>query len=406
MDQLAVNQYDIPERSSKLAVFDAQLSKYIPEYISRWSCTRIVLVASKGLYTAHNHIQDLETLLGSKIVAKKIGVGEHSPYADVIAIAHMLQEYNADCLVSIGSSSYSDASKIAALLAATLPSGFTAKDMESLVDQRKGHGTCQAAKVKVILVPTSLSASEWNGSSSCTNPDGKKQHFSPPGGHRVAVADLILLDPELASTAPERLWLSSGVRCMDHCVETICNPHCTPPASADAQEGLAAMLKGLLEYKQGEGADRARYLRGISDSQQGARRAIMALIVHRNSFGPSHAIGHQLGSVSGVMHGITSCILLAPVLKYQARDPSRREAQATVLKVFNETLGWRETEAADAVTKFVKLLGLRTRLEEVGVTDEGELERIAAKTLTDVWGGGVAQITEAGEVMKILDLAR
>ncbi|KAK4570071.1 hypothetical protein LTR86_003041 [Recurvomyces mirabilis] len=403
MTKETFQQFDIAERDDRLAIFDGDFLEDIPQYTNQWNAKKIVLVVSKGLYTAHNYIQQLEKALGSKVVAVKVGVGAHSPYQDVIDIAHLTQQHEADCLISIGSSSYSDACKIGAQLAATLPPNFAAKDMESLIDQQKGSGVTKPASIKVILVPTSLSASEWNGSSSCTNESGKKQHFSS-GSHRAAAADLILMDPVLASTAPEMLWLSSGVRCIDHCVETICNEHCTPDASKDAQAGLASMLKGLLEYKEGEGRDREKLLKGISECQRGSRQAIKALIIHRNSFGPSHAIGHQLGSVGHVMHGITSCIMLAPVLKYQA--PGRREQQAAVLTVFNETLGWQEKDAADAVTRFVKLLGLPTRLIEVGVTREEDIEKIAEKTMTDIWGGGKPQLADSREVMKILVMAR
>jgi len=361
-------------------------------------------VTSKSLDANTDHVKRLEEVLSIKIVAKKAGVGSHSPYKDVIEIAHLLQRHNADCLISIGSSSYSDACKIAAQLHATMKPDFGAEDMEAMIDQKKGAGILEPAAIKVILVPTSLSASEWNSTGSCTNSTGKKQHFGV-GNHLDGAPDLILLDPELASTAPETLWLSSGVRCIDHCVETMCSLHgCSPEASKDAEEGLADMIKGLKEYKEGKDHDRKELLRGISECQKGSRQAIGGLIVHRSPFGPSHAIGHQLGSVAGVMHGVTSCILLAPVLRYI--KSKTEDAQAKVLDIFNKTLGWQEKDAATALTRFVKMLGLPTTLSEVGVTDEFTIRKIAEKTLTDVWGGQAPQITEADEVMKILDMAR
>ena len=276
--------------------------------------------------------------------------------------------------------------------------------MEGLIDQQRGSGLTKPASIKVILVPTSLSASEWNGSSSCTNPSGKKQHFSP-GGHRAAAADLILMDTMLASTAPEKLWLSSGVRCIDHCVETVTNTQCTSEAEHDALDGLAWMLRGLAEYhdgKDGEG-NRQAMLRGISECQRGSRQAIKGLIVHRNTFGPSHAIGHQLGSAAGVMHGITSCVILPAVLEYT--QPRTEEAQRKVLDVFNSTLEWEERSASAALVRFVKMLGLPTSLAEVGVRDSAVIEQIAEKTMTDVWGGGKASLNKE-DILEILNLAR
>lgn len=413
MDNRVIQQYDIPERTGHDAIFDAAYLTDIEAYTHKWASCRIVLVASKALYDQRNYAQKLEHQLGNRIAATKIGVGAHSPYKDIIAIAHLLQQHDADCLICIGSSSYSDACKTAVYLHATMPPNFSADDLEARVDKRKGAAVLKPAKARLIVVPTSLSASEWNGTASSTNLEGKKQHFGL-GSHGAGGPDLILMDPEVASTTPERLWLSSGVRCVDHAVETICNRDCTEEACRDAEDGLARMLKGLREYKEGKEREggREELLRGVSDCQKGSRQAIKGLIVHRNTFGPSHAIGHQLGGVAGVMHGVTSCILLAPVLRYgRARhrsdsDSEAMEAQRKVVKVFNDTLGWQETDAADAMTKFVTMLGLPTRLSEVGVVDDAVVDRIAEKTLTDVWGGGKPQITEKEEVRKILEMVR
>jgi alcohol dehydrogenase class IV len=119
---------------------------------------------------------------------------------------------------------------------------------------------------------------------------------------------------------------------------------------------------------------------------------MMGIILHRIPMGASHAIGHQLGSVKGVMHGVTSCVMLASVLRWYAAHNLQTEPQKTVLRVFNETLGWRESSAGDAVEKFVKFLGLPSTLREVDVTKNKDLDIVAEKTLTDIWGGQKAQL--------------
>jgi len=111
-----IQQYNIPERKGHEAIFDASYLDDIQTYIDKWQSKRIILVVSKGLYTAYDHVQRLEQELGDRLAGKKLGVGSHSPYKDVIEIAHLLQEHNADCLITLGSGSYSDASKIAVYL--------------------------------------------------------------------------------------------------------------------------------------------------------------------------------------------------------------------------------------------------------------------------------------------------
>jgi alcohol dehydrogenase class IV len=115
-----------------------------------------------------------------------------------------------------------------------------------------------------------------------------------------------------------------------------------------------------------------------------------------------------VGSVSGTMHGVTSCVVLASVLRYTSTKWGKQqlEAQEKVLRVFNETLEWEETSAADAVAKFVAMLELPKSLREVGAGSEGMMDKVAEQTLTDIWGGGKRQLDTKEEVLEILRLAR
>jgi alcohol dehydrogenase class IV len=308
-----IQQLDDPSRVGSDAIFNAKFLQDIPEAIAQWGSQRVLLVASKALAANTDKITALQAVIGggSKLVHTKLGVGSHSPYADVRDIAAHIQDLGADCVVSVGSCSYSDATKIACLLAVNLDPGFAVGDMEALVDKNRGmadskHGKpLSPRRCRLICVPTSLSASEWNAVSSATNPDGKKQHF---GLWDRGQPDLILLDPEVARTSPEKLWLSSGVRCVDHCVELLCNPLSGEKGyegvMKHAMEGLRYMIKGLTEYKraktgcEGDGmkpeAEKALLLRGISECQFGSREALTGLLIWRVPMGPSHAIGHQV----------------------------------------------------------------------------------------------------------------
>lgn len=404
-----IQQFDVPSRKGCDAIFDASYLEDIPAQIQAWESKRVLLVVSKALDNNTPVAKDLERSLGGLVVDRKAGVGSHSPYADVIDIAHRIQDRAVDCVVALGSSSYSDACMAARLLAGTLARGFGAGDVEALVDEEKGAAPEGALRgpggVRLILVPTSLSASEWNPVSSCTNGEGKKQHF---GSWEHGAPDLILLDPKVAATSPERLWLSSGVRAVDHCVEIMCNDRSweddVKEVNVHTEKGLRCLLKGLRAYKEGkERGDESELLNGISECQYGAREAIMGLVIHRVPLGPSHAIGHQLGSVAGVLHGETSCVMLAPVLRYTRSRASR--AQAKVLEIFNETLGWQEKEASDAVHRFVKMLGLPTTLSEVGVKTDEQVRKVAEKAVNDVWGGGKRQM-EYDEILETLNMVR
>lgn len=303
MSRLRIQQLPLDSHKGHDAIFNASYLDDIPSALQEWNSTRVLLVVSKSLDTNTAVIKDLETRLNNdgqlKHIQKKIGVGSHSPYADIIDIAHRLQSDDIDTVVSIGSGSYSDACKIAVMLSATLKSGFSETDMEELVDPKQGLADASklnAPTTKLICVPTSLSAGEWNSYASATNSRGKKQHFRHPGGSPT----LILCDPRVAATTPAHLWLASGVRAIDHCVEGLCSVKCHDEAASHFEKGLTCLLKGLVQYHAGleksdnDGNAREDLLRGIADCQLGSRETLLPWIKWHVSFGASHAIGHQL----------------------------------------------------------------------------------------------------------------
>ncbi|KAJ4372665.1 hypothetical protein N0V86_008028 [Didymella sp. IMI 355093] len=402
-----IQQLPIPARKGHNAILKADYIEDIIRAIGEWSCERVVLVYSKALDANTKVVSRLQEKLGHFVVGTKAGVGAHSPYHDVLEITNLLNERRADCLLSIGSSSYSDACKIARLMQTNLASqNLTPETMEALVNQE--NGTVDDLKdptTRLILVPTSLSASEWNNKSSATSPTTqKKQHFSSPN----AAPDLILLDPEVASTSPRKLWLASGMRAVDHCVETMVNEQCECDAFYHMEDALTVLLKGLKDYRDGENNDdHDELVGGIYQCQLGSRDAMVGLLLWSIPMGPSHAIGHQLGSICGVMHGVTSCIMLAPVLRYtHERNDKQKEVQAKVLKIWNKALNADERNLADAVENFVKNLDLPHTLKQVDVTKDEDIEKVAESTLTDVFGAQEGLVGNKDDVLEILNMAR
>ncbi|KAJ6023667.1 maleylacetate reductase [Penicillium herquei] len=417
-----IQQFDVPYRQGFDAIFNSNAQDDISAALSKWECNRVLLVVSRAMATtsAKDQISALRTMLGARLVDTKIGVISHPPYSEVQNISHRIQNLNIDCVISVGSSSYTDACKTGSLLAANLEPGFSVNDIEALIDESRGFADSKDGQplklrtCKLIAVPTGLGGAEWNSVSSAVNMKGKKQHF---GFWDKGQVDLALLDPSIAITSPEDLWLSGGMRCIDHCVELICNPLSAGKGMEELhvfeERGLQLLLNGMTEFKRLKAQSdwhesRDGILLGISDCQHGARDAIAGLMIWRVPLGPSHAIGHQLGPLAHILHGITSCIMLSPTLRWQAArldKPWYIASQKRLLAIFNETLGWQESSLGDAVERFVKSLELPTTLKEIGMTSDEQIHELAVKTMTDVWGGGKRQL-EFDQVLEIIESAR
>ncbi|KAF8529556.1 hypothetical protein BU17DRAFT_36523 [Hysterangium stoloniferum] len=384
--------------------FKADYLKAIPDEVDAAGCQRVFLVVSTSLDSKTDVIQRLETALGKRLVGKRVGIGAHSPYSDVTDLTRQLWKSNADIIVTVGGSSYTDACKAAMLIhTSTEPAKLNNATVDSLID----IPACPAARhptVKLIAVPTTLSAAEYSPIAGITDP---VTHHKNPITHPDLAATCVILDPALCTLTPPRLWLSSGMRSVDHCIEGMCSPRCTPEIEKVAEDGLRLLIRGLLDCRNNRDD-----VEGYSQCQLGVWKSMYA--AHEKiPFGASHAIGHHLGSVGHVAHGDTSCIMLHSVLKYN--KPVNGRVQAKIAKIFWEVSGGdfeaaglkRDTaDAGDLVKAYVKVLGLPTSLGEVDVTKEEQLDQIASNTLTDLWiKTNPREISSKEQVREILEIS-
>jgi len=106
----------------------------------------------------------------------------------------------------------------------------------------------RAPKVRQIAVPTTLSAGEFNARAGITNTRLKlKQSFI----HRAIVPESVILDPAVTVHTPE--WLSSGVRAIDHAVETLLSLDANDYTDGTALQALRAHGAGLPAVKEEAG---------------------------------------------------------------------------------------------------------------------------------------------------------
>jgi alcohol dehydrogenase class IV len=224
-------------------------------------------------------------------------------------------------------------------------------------------------------------------------------------------ADLLILDATLSTTTPARIWLSTGIRAVDHCVEGLCSVDARAARSAAAfEDGLRLLVPGLLGTRGDWDAEgpRTRCMMGVVEAMRGLQGGL--------PMGGSHGIGHQLGPL-GVGHGETSCILLPAVLKYNYAhgDERVRGLQKRVLDIFwgeetvAEVLSRRglkrnSADAGDVVGAIISELGMPTTLKDVGVGRE-KLDALAENSLKDRWlPTNAVPLTKKEQVLEILEM--
>jgi alcohol dehydrogenase class IV len=203
-----------------------------------------------------------------------------------------------------------------------------------------------------LALPTTLSGAEFTATAGITEAaTGQKRSVFD----RRAAPRVVILDPEITVATPQRLWLASGIRAVDHAVETVLSPVQDELCTYLALEALRR-LRLALPQCQREPAD----LSARHRAQVAAWWAALGLA--SVPMGPSHSLGRLLGAPFGVPHGITSCVLLPAVLEEIASaEPSR---MAPLVSAF-EVAGARDV--ADGCRALIAGLGLPITLAAAGL---------------------------------------
>jgi maleylacetate reductase len=276
-------------------------------------------------------------------------VGQHAPAADIANAERLVAERGADSVVSLGGGSPIDAAKIVAI---------------HIGERRNG-----AAPLPHVAVPTTLSVAELASGAGMTDEAGNKVGLRDPRGLPQAV----VYDAELALRTPIELWLSTGIRALDHAVEGFLADGDHPLTDVMSLEAVRRLFVTLPQARIDPTDVAVR-----TENQLAAWFSYT--LPAPTAAGLSHMMGKQIGARHGIPHGVTSCLLLPHVMRYRAAWQEDRLGQLAA------AMGGRHAgDAADAVEELIRRLELPRHIADFGI---GEVElRSAAGTLAGSLGG-------------------
>ena len=216
-----------------------------------------------------------------------VTVGQHAPLAQIDAGVETVR--GADAIVSFGGGSVIDAAKIISVKLGALP-----------------H----------TAVPTTLSVAELAAGAGFTNEAGDKAGMRDP---RLMV-ETVIYDAELTLWTPLDLWLSTGIRALDHAVEGYLAEGEHPLNDVMALEAIRRLFDSLPRAKAAPEDMNVR-----TENQLAAWFSFT--LPGASAAGLSHVMGKQIGARHGIPHGVTSCLLLPHVMRYLGpRMPARMAA--------------------------------------------------------------------------------
>lgn len=369
-------------------VFGHPAADAIVAQMDRLGTRRAFLMVSGTLNRQTDEIAKIRQALGARCAGLFDAMPAHTPREAVIAAANAAREADADLIVTVGGGSITDGAKAVQLC---LANGIT--DIDG-IDRIRVHGgvapDMTAPSVRQVSVPTTIAGGEFSAIAGVTD---RKANVKQMLRHPLAVPRATILDPALTVHTPEWLFLSTGIRALDHCVEAICSRETHPYADAQSVKGLAMLADALPRVKANPSDLDARM-----DAQIGTWLSMGALSAGV-PMGASHGIGYVLGAAFDVPHGYTSCVMLPAVMRWNARDNAERQM------IVAAAMGYPGHDAADVLDAFIRSLGMPRSLADVRVSPE-HFDAIAEQAMRTNWiPRNPRKIESPADVRDILILA-
>ncbi|KAL8851709.1 MAG: hypothetical protein Q9198_011059 [Flavoplaca austrocitrina] len=309
--------------------------------------SKVFIITGSSLATKTSLISQVESLLGSKHHAGTFAnIGQHAPIAQLDeAVESVLKDNSIDTLISIGGGSPIDSAKVIS---------------------HRSHEK-QGRYLYHITIPTTLSAAECTLIGGYTNEKGTKVSIA----HPRLIPQAILYDSSFAKETPQKLWLSTGIRALDHAVELMYYP---TASEAPTKQLCLTAISQLFEYlpkckKEPENEDY------ITKLQLASFTSLFGLGLNlKGPLGLSHTLGYALGSPYKIPHGMTSCLTLPSVVRLKADNPEAAEQLARILPFLDQQRSGHDQKDAirvgDAIDELLKTLGLDATLKDFNVKED------------------------------------
>ena len=171
------------------------------------SSSEAFIITGSSLPSKTTLIRQVEELLTSKHHAGTFSnIKQHAPVAQLDEASDAVgKDSSIDTIISIGGGSPIDSAKASSYRVHEKSNKF----------------------LYHITIPTTLSAAECTMTAGFTNADGQKTMVVAP----ELVPQVVIYDSVFGKETPQELWLSTGIRALDHAVELLYHPYATevPP---------------------------------------------------------------------------------------------------------------------------------------------------------------------------------
>ena len=311
---------------------------------------------------------------GVEVVQVYTDIPADSSIEVVNKIASLYREVKADCIVALGGGSVID----------------TAKGVRMLISQGGddimkfvGAEVLPYAKhVPFAAVPTTSGTGSEATAVAVIKDNEKKLKMEFIS--QFIIPDLAVIDERFTLSMPARVTAMTGLDALTHSIESYSCIQKNPISQSYARSAILLIRENLMECIKHPSDKKARLAM--------ANGSLLAGSAFSNSMvGIVHAIGHSLGGVCGLPHGLAMAILLPHCMRFNLEKCSDDYAELLIFFLSPEEYAAVAKEerakkcvevVSDFVSSIAKEAGLSMKLGDNRV-EKNDLEEVASRAIND-----------------------
>ncbi|MFW2078200.1 iron-containing alcohol dehydrogenase [Acinetobacter sp. ULE_I010] len=350
--------------------------EHIPFELNTLGSKRPMIITDKGVRT-NNLLAPIEAAFESTDI--EIGfifddVPPDSSLETVRTAAQIYRANNCDAIIAIGGGSVIDTSKATNIL--------VSEGGDDLMKYSGAHNLPRPLKPFFVIPTTSGTGSEVTLAAVISD---NQKGLKIPFASNYLMPNAAILDPRMTQTLPPHLTAMTAMDAMTHAVEAYTCLAANPISDAYATAAIKKISNNLFDV-----------LDNPTDAQgrlELAQASTMAGIAFSNSMvGIVHSLGHALGAVAHLPHGLCMNLFLPYVLEYN-KDVNGNKIGELLLPLAGADI-YAQTPANKRADKTIEILNtIRDRLytltklprtlSETGKVSKDQFNDIAEKALND-----------------------
>ena len=350
--------------------------EHIPFELATLGAKRPLIITDKGVRT-NGLLEPIETAFSS--TDAEIGfifdeVPPDSSLETVKKAAAYYREHQCDALIAVGGGSVIDTAKATNIL--------VTEGGDDLLKYSGAHNLPKPLKPFFVIPTTSGTGSEVTMVAVVSDPvKNVKMAFAS----YYLMPHAAILDPRMTQTLPPHLTAMTAMDAMTHAIEAYTCMAANPLSDAYATGAIKKISQNLFKVLENPKDAEARL--------ELAQASTMAGIAFSNSMvGLVHSLGHALGAVAHLPHGLCMNLFLPYVLEYNKSVNGNKIAELLLplagADIYSQTPADQRADKTIETLYSIRdhlyeLTKLPRTLQETGKVSEKQLDDVAEKALND-----------------------